>query len=177
MSVDEVQIVDLDTYDPSDQEILSLMDLLRAPDQVEWEYDPSWAQKPSSPRKEVKDFHKHRRKQRGQNHRLWALAGQRVVGMIGINRRKEPCRNHCGELGFGVLKDYARREIGYRLVMAAIAKAREVGLKRLEADCFSDNEASAALLRKSGFREEGVRVGAICRDGKPRDQRIFGLVL
>jgi RimJ/RimL family protein N-acetyltransferase len=177
MNADEAQIVDLDTYEPSDQQILSFVELLRAPDQLDWEYDPSWAQKESSPQEEIEDFHKRRRERRGPNHPLWAIAGGRVVGMIGINRRKEPCRNHCGELGFGVLKDFARRGIGYRLVMAAIAKARQIGLKRLEADCLADNEASAALLRKCGFREEGVRIGAIGRDGRLRDERMFGLIL
>jgi RimJ/RimL family protein N-acetyltransferase len=177
MTADEVQIVDLDTYDPSDEEILSFMSLRRSPDQLAWEFDPSWAQERPSPRKEIKNFRKFHRKYRGQCCSLWALAGQRVVGRITIRRCKEPFQSHCGVLGFGVLTEYARRGIGYRLVLAAIAKARQVALKRLEANCFSDNEPSVGLLRKSGFHEEGLRVGAICRDGKLRDQRIFALML
>lgn len=177
MSAEGIQIVDLDTYDPSDQEVLSFVDLLRAPGQLVWEYDPSWAQEQSPPQVEIDDFHKRRQEQRGRNHPLWALAGGRVVGMVGINRHKEPYRNHCGELGFGVAEEYARQGIGYRLVMGAITKAGQLGLTRLEGDCFADNEAAAALLRKCGFAEEGVRIGAICRDGKLRDQRLFGLTL
>jgi RimJ/RimL family protein N-acetyltransferase len=173
----DVRIVDLETHDPSDAEILSWLAMMKAPDQLAWEYDASWAEKESSPQEEIEAFRERRRKAKGTNYPLWAMAEDRVIGMIGINRHKAPCRNHCGELGFGVLEAFARRGIGYRLVQAAIAKAREVGLRRLEADCLSENEASRALLVKCGFGEEGVRVGAICRDGRLRNLRLFGLLL
>ncbi len=52
-----------------------------------------------------------------------------------------------------------------------------MGLKRLEVDCFEDNVASIGLLRKCGFQEEGLRVGAICKDGKLRNQRLFAMML
>jgi RimJ/RimL family protein N-acetyltransferase len=63
------------------------------------------------------------------------------------------------------------------LLKTAIQKARSLELKRLEADCFGDNAASVALLRTCGFEEEGVRIGAIYKDGRLRDQRLFGLLL
>ena len=97
--------------------------------------------------------------------------------MIGINRFTSPERRHSAEVGFGVLAEFAHRGIGTRLLTAAIGKARQLGLARLQADCFADNAASIALLLKCGFQDEGLRAGAIRKDGKLRDQRLFGLML
>jgi RimJ/RimL family protein N-acetyltransferase len=177
ITAEKIQIVDLDAYDPTDAEILSWSEMMKAPDQLRWDYDESWAKQPTTPQGEIAGFHQWRDARRGTNYPLWAIAGKRVVGMIGVNRCEDPARRHCGELGFGVAEDYTRRGIGRQLLTAAIAKARQIGLTRLEADCFADNAAAIALLRKCGFAEEGLRIGAICKDGKLRDQRLFGLVL
>jgi RimJ/RimL family protein N-acetyltransferase len=172
-----VQIVDLDTYEPTDAEIVSWHEMMTAPDQLLWEYDESCAKDPTSQQKEIDSFREWRARKRGENHPLWAIVNGHVVGMIGINRFTDPARRHCGELGFGVIAEFTHQGIGGRLLTAAIGKARQLGLKRLQADCFDDNAASIALLRKCGFQEEGLRIGAICKDGKLRDQRLFGLVL
>jgi hypothetical protein len=42
MASGDIQLVDLDSYEPSDGEVLSFMQLLCAPDQLEWNYDVSW---------------------------------------------------------------------------------------------------------------------------------------
>ena len=173
----DVRIVDLDTYEPTDAEIVSWHEMMIAPDQLLWQDDETWAKKPTTPQQEIDSFRKRRAKQRGQNHPLWAIADGKVVGMIGVNRFDGLSRRHCAEVGFGVAAAFTRRGIGSRLVAAAIRKAREVGLQRLEAGCFEDNVASVALLRKFGFQEEGLRIGAIRKDGKLRNRKLFGLLL
>jgi RimJ/RimL family protein N-acetyltransferase len=173
----DVRIVDLDEFEPSDGEILSWREMMTAPDQLEWEYDDSWASEVLTTDSQIAEFRAWRAERRGSNHQLWALAGGRVVGMIGINRPADPTRRHCGELGYGVVAAYTRRGIGTRLVLAAIAKARQIGVERLETDCFADNAASIALLTKCGFRNEGRRSGAIRKSGVLRDQMLFGLRL
>jgi putative acetyltransferase len=173
----DVRIVDLDTYEPTDVEIVSWYEMMTAPDQLLWEYDVSWAKKPTTPEKEIKAFRQRRFEQRGKNHPFWAFARGKVVGMIGLNRFDAPARGHCAELGYGVAAAFTRRGIGSRLFAAAIEKAQEVGVKRLEVDCFEDNAASIALIRKFGFQEEGLRIGAICKDGKLRNMSLFGLML
>jgi RimJ/RimL family protein N-acetyltransferase len=80
-------------------------------------------------------------------------------------------------LGFSVREGYQRRGIGYQLVCAVLEKAREEALQRIECSSFADNEAAAGLLRKAGFREEGVRVGTVRKDGRLRDVREFGVML
>lgn len=151
--------------------------MMVGPDQLLWEYDQSWAEKPTTPEEEVRSFRERRQKQHGQNHPLWAIMDGRVVGMIGINRYKDKARDHSAEIGFGVAAAFTRHGIGCKLLKAAVGKARQLGLQRLEANCFDDNVASAALLRMCGFRDEGVRLGAICKNGILRDQRLFGLML
>ncbi len=171
-----LRIVDLDEYDPTGDEILSWREFMTAPDQLRWDYDPSWASEQVSDEDEIASFRQWRLERRGSNHPLWALADGVVAGMIGINRG-QGARAHCGELGIGVRMELTRRGIGRLLLVSALAKARRLGLRRLEADCFADNAASVALLRSCGFAEEGLRPAAICRDGQLRDIRLFGLLL
>lgn len=47
--MDEVRIVDLDTYEPTNEEIVSWYAMMTAPDQLRWEYDESWAKEPATP--------------------------------------------------------------------------------------------------------------------------------
>jgi RimJ/RimL family protein N-acetyltransferase len=97
--------------------------------------------------------------------------------MAGLDRFTDPSKAHCAELGFGVRKTHQRRGIGYRLVSAALDRARALGLKRIECSCFADNAAAIHLLKKAGFRDEGLRIGAIQKHGALRDIRLFGRLL
>ena len=51
-----------------------------------------------------------------------------------------------------------------------------LGLHRLEAACMPENHASAALLQKCGFSEEGYAPAYLKINGGWRDHRLFGLV-
>lgn len=53
---------------------------------------------------------------------------------------------------------------------------RTLGLSRLEAACVPGNEASAALLLKAGFQEEGFARAYLKINGEWRDHRLFGLI-
>ena len=177
MTSSELVLVDLETYEPADAEIVSWYELLTASDHLLWEYDVSWAREPTTMQREIETFRARRNRHRGVNYPIWAMTNGQVVGMIGLNRHQEAARQHCGELGCGVAAAFARRGLGGRLLRAALQKARQLGLQRLEADCFADNVASITLLRKDGFQAEGLRVGAIGKDGQLRDQCLFGLLL
>jgi putative acetyltransferase len=177
MVTENVKIIDLDACEPTDAEIVSWHEMITAPDQLVWEYDETWAKQPTTPQKEIDAFRKRRAEQRGQNHPFWAIIQGKVVGMIGINRFQGLARQHCAELGYGVAVAYTRRGIASMLLAAAIRKARQLGLKRLEADCFDNNVASVALLRKFGFQQEGLRVRAICKNGNLSNQVLFALML
>ena len=172
-----VEIFDPRRYPLTDQEILSFFRLLRAPDQTEWEYEePPDERVEKSDAEVVKEF-RTSFLPRSNNHALWAKDEGQIVGMVGVNQFEEPSRQHCGELGIGVLEAYQRQGIGLRLIKGAIARSRQMGLLRLEADCMVENQPSATLLQKAGFQEEGVRIGAIRKYGRLRDIRLFGLLL
>jgi len=51
-----------------------------------------------------------------------------------------------------------------------------LGLHRLEAACLPNNDASANLLLKAGFSEEGYAKAYLKINGDWRDHRLFGLV-
>jgi ribosomal-protein-alanine N-acetyltransferase len=73
-------------------------------------------------------------------------------------------------LGFYGMADFAGRGLMTEAMRLTIGYAfSDLGLHRLEANIQPDNERSIALVRRAGFRKEGVsprylRVGGIWRD-------------
>ncbi len=171
-----LDIIYVRSQPPTDEEILSFDEMITSPDQTQWDYEETKEEPGKSPDEVIKFFREKVLAQE-RNHGFWARMNGQIVGLAGINVFKEPHRSHCAELGFGVRKEYQKRGIGYQLVRRAIDKARGLNLERLEAECFADNVAAIALLRKTGFNEEGMRVGAVKKKGSLRDSRLFGLLL
>ena len=52
---------------------------------------------------------------------------------------------------------------------------RQLGLHRIEAACVPENEASARVLLRAGFEEEGFARGYLRIDGRWRDHRLFAI--
>lgn len=79
-------------------------------------------------------------------------------------------------LGYWVGERHARLGYGHAGVQAVVAFAfRTLGLNRVEAACQPDNEASARLLAKAGFREEGFARDYLFINGAWRDHRLFAI--
>ena len=57
----------------------------------------------------------------------------------------------------GVVAEFRRRGIGYRLLEATVTKALSNGLTRIELEVFSSNQAAIALYETFGFEREGVK--------------------
>ena len=161
---------------PTDDDILSFWQMMSASGQTRWDYEDNQEFYCKSD-KEVIQFFRSKVLARTRGLGCWAREDGQIVGMASINRFTEISREHCGELGFSVREAYQRRGIGYQLVLAVLSKAREEGLQRIESSCFADNEPAIGLLHKAGFREEGLRIGAIKKQGQLRDIREFGLLL
>jgi ribosomal-protein-alanine N-acetyltransferase len=51
----------------------------------------------------------------------------------------------------------------------------ELGLVKITAHVFSDNQASARVLEKCGFRQEGFLRKHYLKDGRLIDARLFAL--
>jgi ribosomal-protein-alanine N-acetyltransferase len=80
-------------------------------------------------------------------------------------------------LGYWIGEPYARQ--GYMAEAMDLVMRfafRELGLHRLEAACLASNEASQALLKRLGFREEGMGRGYLRIAGEWRDHLLFALL-
>jgi len=103
-----------------------------------------------------------------------AVAGGQVVGMLHV----EASRHGFGEIGMLVDRGWRGRGVGSALVQAAISRARDQGLHKLCLEVFAHNTAAIALYRKSGFVEEGQRIGQYRRaSGELWDSIVMGLPL
>lgn len=90
--------------------------------------------------------------------------GGRVVGTLSMRRDHAPptASDHVATLGFGLLKPYRRHGIMAAAIPRALAFGKEVwGLEIITSSYAADNEASARLHRKLGFRAHGQLPGGM----------------
>jgi RimJ/RimL family protein N-acetyltransferase len=80
-----------------------------------------------------------------------------IVGRLSVARDQHPASAHVADLGLMVAASHRRRGIGTRLLDAAVAWARESGVKKLELHVFPWNEAAIRLYERYGFVKEGYR--------------------
>jgi [ribosomal protein S5]-alanine N-acetyltransferase len=82
-----------------------------------------------------------------------------------------------GSIGYWVGQSFTRQGYMSDAVETLIRFAfKGLALHRLEAACMPENHASAALLQKCGFSEEGYAPAYLKINGGWRDHRLFGLV-
>jgi RimJ/RimL family protein N-acetyltransferase len=105
-----------------------------------------------------------------------ALDSGRVLGWCDVIPNTRAGLTHTGELGMGVVANYRRRGIGYRLLEATVTKALSNGLKRIELEVFSSNRAAIALYERFGFEHEGLKRKARYVDGLWDDIIIMSLL-
>ena len=91
------------------------------------------------------------------NPQFVALEDGRVVGWCDICRMDRPVYLHAGVLGMGILKEFRGRGIGRRLILAALERAREVGIERVELTVYVSNKRAIRLYKSVGFAREGVQ--------------------
>jgi RimJ/RimL family protein N-acetyltransferase len=89
-----------------------------------------------------------------------------VVGWCDILPVRGDTRTHVGLLGMGMYAALRHRGIGQQLMQAAIGKAWEKGLTRIELTVRVDNTNAKALYERMGFQFEGVHRRANQVDGE-----------
>ncbi len=94
-----------------------------------------------------------------------AVAGSTVVGWIDVRPRSSEPFRHCGVLGIGVSREYSGIGVGKRLMDAALAHVKKIGLERVELEVYSSNLPAISLYERYGFKREGVKVRACKLDG------------
>jgi ribosomal-protein-alanine N-acetyltransferase len=104
-------------------------------------------------------------------------AQKKIIGCTGYIRIDRYTGK--ADIGYWIGKDYWRQGFGYEAVGALIKYAfTKLKLQRLEAAVYRENRASQALVRKLGFRKEGMRQRASrsLATGKLHNVMIYGLL-
>jgi len=105
-----------------------------------------------------------------------ALLDGEVVGWCDILPGQGEARAHVGFLGIGIVPSARHRGIGTALMRAAIVKAWEKGLLRIELSVRTDNVNAKALYERLGFKVEGVNSRAFRIDGQFYDTYVMALL-
>jgi ribosomal protein S18 acetylase RimI-like enzyme len=112
----------------------------------------------------------------GYPHFMAKLGGE-IIGWSDIIPRRHETLRHCGTLGIGVEEGYRRRGIGRRLAQAAIGKAHDMGLERLELEVFARNKQAISFYKMLGFKVEGTKRKAKKYKNSYDDIIFMGLLL
>lgn len=80
-----------------------------------------------------------------------------IVGTATLNQMRPAMCRHVGLLALGVHPDAQGRGVGKALMAELMARARALGLERLELYVRADNERARSLYASFGFELEGVR--------------------
>lgn len=105
-----------------------------------------------------------------------ALVDGVIVGWCDISSLHRPALSHSGSLGIGVVNRYRGMGIGKALMQAALQKAKDDGLTRIELTVRQNNIRAIALYTKLGFVTEGLHINAVRIDGKYENQFSMGLI-
>jgi RimJ/RimL family protein N-acetyltransferase len=100
-----------------------------------------------------------------------------LIGGFGLDRGEAQWEAHAAEIGYWLGRPFWGQGIMTAVVGAAAGHAFEqLNLRRLTAGIFSPNPASARVVEKCGFVEEGLLRGKFMKGGELIDVRLFALV-
>lgn len=108
----------------------------------------------------------------------WAIrdANDKLIGGIGLEG-VTPDSHHRAEIGYWLARPFWGRGIMTAVVQALSRHAFEqIGLSKITAYVFAFNEASARVLIKCGFQQEGYLRQHHLKAGRSIDARLFGLL-
>jgi ribosomal protein S18 acetylase RimI-like enzyme len=101
-----------------------------------------------------------------------AICDDQVVGWCDITSLNRPVYAHSGSLGIGVLSKYRGHGIGESLMRAALERAKQIGLTRVELTVREHNAPATSLYNKLGFAVEGMK-----RNGLKIDDQYENLIM
>lgn len=108
----------------------------------------------------------------------WAIRNEQgfLIGGSGFDGFQVG-KSHRAEIGYWLAKPYWGQGIMTSVVRTLCEYAfAEFGLAKITAHVFADNSASAKVLEKCGFKQEGFLRKHYLKDGKFLDSRLFALV-
>jgi ribosomal-protein-alanine N-acetyltransferase len=117
-------------------------------------------------------------KEQGRNV-SWAIRNEEeyLIGAIGFLEGFQIGKSHRAEIGYWLAKPYWGRGIMTDVVRTLCEFAfTEFALVKITAEVFAPNAASARVLEKCGFVQEGYLRQHYMKDGQFRDAKIFALL-
>lgn len=107
---------------------------------------------------------------------IFARENDALVGAITLSNVRRGV-TQSGSLGYWIGARYSRNGYMFEAVQCVLDFAFEqLGLHRVEAACLPSNTASAGLLRKSGFQQEGLARRYLRINGAWQDHVLFGVL-
>ena len=99
---------------------------------------------------------------------------KKFAGFVNLEINNKPMYKHSAILGIGIHKNYRKKGLG----TAVIKKVTEFGfkklkLKRIYGVCRIYNKASARMIKKAGFKLEGILRKNKYKDGKYIDDMVW----
>jgi RimJ/RimL family protein N-acetyltransferase len=106
-----------------------------------------------------------------------ALHESAVIGWCDISPLRRPLHAHVGVLGMGVLFEFRGQGVGKALILAALEKAKGIGLTRIELLVREENTRAIRLYEHVGFAVEGLKKQSTRIDGRYYNDFFMALLL
>ena len=107
---------------------------------------------------------------------LVAEVGDEITGVLTCSGGKRKANFHTTVLGISIDQAWRNQGIGSQLMAEAIRWVKDTGVvTRIELNVFDTNLHAIHLYQKFGFKIEGRRHKAICRNGKYHNDLIMAL--
>lgn len=155
------------------------VDLRRGSERFLRPFEPSWSENELTKRSFRKRVDFYRRGQRDGSAFAFFLKSrvdQRLLGGLTLSNIRYGVISS-GMLGYWIGEPYARNGYMSEAVQVLLPFAfQTLNLHRLEAACLPGNLASVALLKKSGFWQEGVARKYLRINGVWQDHLLFSLL-
>ena len=104
---------------------------------------------------------------------LAIVVNGQIVGSISVERMADEQRN-VGSIGYMILTPFWSQGIGTEAVRQICGIAfRELALELIVGEVFPENQVSARVLEKNGFRLEETKSGAVEKGGKAMGVRVY----
>jgi len=142
-------------------------------------WEPTWprdALTQAAFRRRLRQYAQDRRDGTGYSFLIFRAGDDALLGGINITNIRRGIVE-AGSLGYWIGAPYAGHGYMSEAMHCMLRFAFErLGLHRVEAACLPNNAASRALLRKSGFKEEGLARKYLRIDGVWRDHQTFAIL-
>jgi ribosomal protein S18 acetylase RimI-like enzyme len=106
-----------------------------------------------------------------------AIHKSAVIGWCDISPFHWSLHAHAGVLGVGVLSEFRGQGVGKALIVAAIEKAKAIGLTRIELVVREENMRAITLYEHVGFAVEGLKRHSTRIEGRYYNDFLMALLL